>query len=333
MTGMQAAVRDRYGSPDVVELREVERPTPVDDQVLVRVARGIGQSGRPRRHRRRGRPSFGCSSACGRRGTIALGLDVAGVVESVGPGVTSASSRATRSSATCSRSGRAPSPSTSAPRNARSQPMPTGHVVRGGGDAPAFGDPRGPGAAAAGRPHDQARRQGPDRRRVGQRRVRSRSRSRSRWVRRSPASAAPGRWTSSARSAPTTCSTTRRSTTRRPASATTGSSTPTRTTRSCGVRRALRPNGVYVTLGGTGRPILAALVAGTGDLGRHRPLDGPAALVEAVRPRTTSPRSTELIAAGKVKPVIDRRYPLSEIVRGAPLGRRRPRTGKVIIAM
>ena len=37
MTGMQAAVRDRYGSPDVVELREVERPTPVDDEVLVRV--------------------------------------------------------------------------------------------------------------------------------------------------------------------------------------------------------------------------------------------------------------------------------------------------------
>ena len=40
-----------------------------------------------------------------------------------------------------------------------------------------------------------------------------------------------------------------------------------------------------------------------------------------------------LIAAGKVTPVIDRRYPLSEIVRGAPLGRRRSREGKVIIAM
>ena len=34
---MQAAVRDRYGPPDVVELREVERPTPIADQVLVRV--------------------------------------------------------------------------------------------------------------------------------------------------------------------------------------------------------------------------------------------------------------------------------------------------------
>ena len=34
---MKAAVRDRYGSPDVVEVREIDVPVPTDDQVLVRV--------------------------------------------------------------------------------------------------------------------------------------------------------------------------------------------------------------------------------------------------------------------------------------------------------
>ncbi len=34
---MQAAVRERYGSPDVVEVRDIDRPIPADDQVLVRV--------------------------------------------------------------------------------------------------------------------------------------------------------------------------------------------------------------------------------------------------------------------------------------------------------
>ncbi len=34
---MQAVVRDRYGPPDVLELREVEQPELPDDGVLVRV--------------------------------------------------------------------------------------------------------------------------------------------------------------------------------------------------------------------------------------------------------------------------------------------------------
>ena len=34
---MKAALRDRYGTPDVVELRDIDRPVPTDDQVLVRV--------------------------------------------------------------------------------------------------------------------------------------------------------------------------------------------------------------------------------------------------------------------------------------------------------
>jgi NADPH:quinone reductase-like Zn-dependent oxidoreductase len=34
---MKALIRDRYGSPDVLEVREVERPVPKDGEVLVRV--------------------------------------------------------------------------------------------------------------------------------------------------------------------------------------------------------------------------------------------------------------------------------------------------------
>ena len=34
---MKAVVIDSYGTPDVLELRDVEKPTPKADQVLVRV--------------------------------------------------------------------------------------------------------------------------------------------------------------------------------------------------------------------------------------------------------------------------------------------------------
>jgi len=84
---MQAAVRYRYGTPDVVELAEIERPTPADDEVLVRV-----KSASVNRADLDGitpRPSFVRLIVGIRRPREPrLGLDVAGVVESVGPGVT-----------------------------------------------------------------------------------------------------------------------------------------------------------------------------------------------------------------------------------------------------
>src|SRR5437868_12332660 len=53
-TMMKAIVQDKYGSPDVLNLREVARPEPLDDEVLVRVhaaavntADWIALTGRP----------------------------------------------------------------------------------------------------------------------------------------------------------------------------------------------------------------------------------------------------------------------------------------------
>ena len=84
---MKAAVRDRFGSPDVVELREIEKPTPADDEVLVRVraasvnpADWYSVTGRPYV----GRPQMGLLKPKSNR----LGVDFAGQVEAVGKDVT-----------------------------------------------------------------------------------------------------------------------------------------------------------------------------------------------------------------------------------------------------
>lgn len=85
---MRAAFRERYGAPaKVVELREIEKPEPADDEVLVRVraasvniADWYGVTGRPRI----GRLSMGAR----RPKETRLGVDYAGVVEAVGKDVT-----------------------------------------------------------------------------------------------------------------------------------------------------------------------------------------------------------------------------------------------------
>ena len=78
------------------------------------------------------------------------------------------------------------------------------------------------------------------------------------------------------------------------------------------VRRALKPNGVYITLGGTSWPIVRGLIVGplislfgsrwSGLMLWWKPFHGPD--VERIE---------ELIAAGKVKPVIDRSFSLDEV--------------------
>lgn len=85
---MQAIVRDRYGSPDVLRLDEVERPMPTDDGVLVRVSAAsvnavdwYDVTGKPWI----ARPLTGLR---GPKGSRLTGRDFAGTVEAVGKEVT-----------------------------------------------------------------------------------------------------------------------------------------------------------------------------------------------------------------------------------------------------
>jgi len=97
------------------------------------------------------------------------------------------------------------------------------------------------------------------------------------------------------------------------------------------VRRALRPNGVYATLGGETRDILTGLLGPLISLFSDRwsglmlwwkPMHRPD--VETLK---------ELIAAGKVRPFIDRRYPLSQIVEALRLVEDGGSRGKVVVTM
>ncbi|MGH2589785.1 MAG: alcohol dehydrogenase catalytic domain-containing protein, partial [Actinomycetota bacterium] len=81
---MRAIVQERYGSPDVFELREIDRPTVEDDEVLVRVR---AASAHPDVwHAMRGVPYVLriMGSGLRRPKNPVPGIDLAGVVESVG---------------------------------------------------------------------------------------------------------------------------------------------------------------------------------------------------------------------------------------------------------
>jgi NADPH:quinone reductase-like Zn-dependent oxidoreductase len=85
---MKAIVYNRYGSPDVLQYQEIEKPIPADDQVLIQVR---ASSANPYDwHFIRGTPSFirlftGIRAPKSGR----AGADVAGVVEAAGRNVTS----------------------------------------------------------------------------------------------------------------------------------------------------------------------------------------------------------------------------------------------------
>ena len=85
---MKAIFQDEYGSPDVLELKEIDRPRVKDDEVLVRVhAAGVD---RGVWHIMTGLPYPIRIAGYGLRApkTSVLGADVAGVVEAVGKDVT-----------------------------------------------------------------------------------------------------------------------------------------------------------------------------------------------------------------------------------------------------
>jgi NADPH:quinone reductase-like Zn-dependent oxidoreductase len=83
---MNAIVQDKYGSPDVLELRAIDKPVVKDDDVLVRVraaAVNIGDW-----HLLRGVPYVMRAVSGLRKPRRAVpGLDIAGQVEAVGGNV------------------------------------------------------------------------------------------------------------------------------------------------------------------------------------------------------------------------------------------------------
>ena len=77
---MKAIVRERYGSPDVLELRDVDKPVLDDDSVLVKVrAASINAYDW---HMMRGLPFLArMSEGLRKPKSSAMGVDVAGQVE------------------------------------------------------------------------------------------------------------------------------------------------------------------------------------------------------------------------------------------------------------
>src|SRR5438046_10429403 len=85
---MKAIVQDRYGSPDVLQVRDIDRPVVGDDDVLVRVrAAGVDQGVW---HLMAGLPYLMRVAGFGLRApkSPVRGSDVAGRVEAVGANVT-----------------------------------------------------------------------------------------------------------------------------------------------------------------------------------------------------------------------------------------------------
>ncbi len=84
---MKAILFPRYGSPDVLQLTEVEKPTPNENQVLIKV---IAASANPLDwHRMRGEPFIArMGEGLRKPKDTRLGADIAGRVETVGRNVT-----------------------------------------------------------------------------------------------------------------------------------------------------------------------------------------------------------------------------------------------------
>ncbi len=326
---MKAAFADRYGPPDVVQVREIERPTPTGDEILVRVrAASVNRADLDALGPRPGflRPFMGLRAPRQTR----VGIDVAGVVESVGPDV-QRFKPGDEVFADLFGTGQGTFSEYVAASEAKFQPMPTGmsfedaatlphsavlalqglrlrngRTVRPGekvlidgasGNVGPFAVQiaKALGAEVTGvastDKQDFVRALGVDHV-IDYRQVDyTRERERYDWI------------------------------------VDTDSHHPI-----LSVRRALKPGGVYVSLGGTSWPIIRNIVAGpllslfsdrwSGLMLWWKPFNPP-----------DVDRLKELIAAGQLKPVIDRRYPLGEVVAALRLVNDGHARGKVVITM
>lgn len=92
--------------------------------------------------------------------------------------------------------------------------------------------------------------------------------------------------------------------------------------------RALNPRGIYVCTGGAWRQIFAAAVRG-----RKTFTDGKKLVMLTMNPNYDFASLKELFEAGKVRPVIDRCYPLNEIAEAFQYYGKRHARGKVVITV
>ena len=83
---MKAIVRYQYGSPDVLKLEEVEKPTPNDDEVLVKI-HAVSINGSDREGLM-GKPLYARIGGLRKPGYPILGSDIAGRVEQAGNNIT-----------------------------------------------------------------------------------------------------------------------------------------------------------------------------------------------------------------------------------------------------
>jgi NADPH:quinone reductase-like Zn-dependent oxidoreductase len=83
---MKAVVYEKYGSPDLLQFAEVEKPVPTDDQVLIKIF-AVSLNGSDREGLT-GKPLYARMRGVRRPGYPILGSDIAGRVESVGKNIT-----------------------------------------------------------------------------------------------------------------------------------------------------------------------------------------------------------------------------------------------------
>ena len=83
---MKAIVYTKYGPPDVLQLKEVQKPTPKDDEVLIKIhATSLNASDW---EILRGKPAYARIFGLLKPKIRILGYDIAGRVEAVGGNVT-----------------------------------------------------------------------------------------------------------------------------------------------------------------------------------------------------------------------------------------------------